>query len=61
MTLIALSDIVTDAGTQVRVQPDDATVADYAAQMTDGAQFPPVVLFHDGNQYFLADGFQRGV
>lgn len=56
---IPLSEIVTDAGTQVRVQPDDATVADYAQQMTDGAQFPPVVLFHDGNQYFLADGFHR--
>lgn len=56
---ILLADIVTDAGTQVRVQPDEATVADYAHQMTDGATFPPVVLFHDGNQYFLADGFHR--
>lgn len=59
MQRIELASIVTDADTQVRVQPDEATVADYAAQMTEGAQFPPVVLFHDGSQYFLADGFHR--
>ena len=56
---ILLSEIVTDAGTQVRVQPDDATVADYAQHMTDGATFPPIVLFHDGSAYYLADGFHR--
>lgn len=59
MMRIPLADIVTDGGTQVRVQPDEATVADYAQHMTDGAQFPAIVLFHDGNQYFLADGFHR--
>lgn len=59
MKRISIVDIVTDAGTQVRVTPDDATVADYAQHMTAGAEFPPVVLFHDGNQYYLADGFHR--
>jgi hypothetical protein len=27
--------------------------------MTSGATFPPIVLFHDGNQHYLADGFHR--
>jgi ParB-like chromosome segregation protein Spo0J len=27
--------------------------------MTNGATFPPIVLFHDGNQHYLADGFHR--
>lgn len=59
MKSIQLTQIVMDAGTQVRVQPDETTVADYASQMTEGAQFPPVVVFHDGSRYFLADGFHR--
>ena len=59
MSRIPLADIALDGGTQVRLQPDESTVTDYAQQMTDGAKFPPVILFHDGNQYFLADGFHR--
>jgi predicted RNase H-like nuclease (RuvC/YqgF family) len=27
--------------------------------MKDGASFPPAVVFHDGAEYFLADGFHR--
>lgn len=27
--------------------------------MTQGAKFPPVVVFHDGNHHYLADGFHR--
>jgi hypothetical protein len=27
--------------------------------MEDGAKFPPVILFHDGVEYYLADGFHR--
>lgn len=56
---IKLSEIVTDAGTQVRAGLNEATVADYAEVLTDGAKFPPVVVFHDGNRYIAADGFHR--
>ncbi len=59
MTQIGLSLITFDAGTQIRAALDQQVVSDYADAMTDGAEFPPIVLFHDGNQHYLADGFHR--
>jgi ParB-like chromosome segregation protein Spo0J len=56
---IALSDIRIDGGTQVRAAIDQQVVADYAEAMTSGAQFPPIVVFHDGSHHHLADGFHR--
>ena len=56
---IKLSEIVTDAGTQVRAGLNEATVTDYAEALADGAKFPPVIVFHDGDRYIAADGFHR--
>ena len=56
---LRIADIRTDGGTQSRVQLDWIAVSEYAAAMKDGAQFPPVVVFHDGAEYWLADGFHR--
>lgn len=56
---LKLAKIVTDAGTQSRVSINEDTVAEYSAAMLDGAKFPAVVVFHDGSQHFLADGFHR--
>lgn len=56
---LQLSQIVTDAGTQIRAAIDAETVANYAAAMIDGAKFPPVTVFHDGSRHLLADGFHR--
>src|ERR1051325_5354341 len=56
---LKLSEIVTDAGTQVRAGLNEATVADYAESLADGAKFPPVIVFHDGSRYIAADGFHR--
>ncbi len=56
---IKLSEIVTDAGTQVRAGLNETTVADYAEALADGAKFPPVIVFHDGSRYIAADGFHR--
>ncbi len=56
---IKLSEIVTDAGTQVRAGLNEATVTDYAEALADGAKFPPVIVFHDGSLYIAADGFHR--
>ncbi|HEY9171472.1 MAG TPA: ParB N-terminal domain-containing protein [Verrucomicrobiae bacterium] len=53
------SEIVTDAGTQVRAGLNETTVADYAEALAAGAKFPPVVVFHDGNRHIAADGFHR--
>ena len=48
-----------DKGTQSRIAISQETVDDYARQMEDGAKFPPVIAFHDGVDYYLADGFHR--
>jgi len=56
---VKLDQIVFDAGTQIREALDQQVVSDYAEAMTNGAQFPLVVLFHDGNKHYLADGFHR--
>lgn len=56
---LKLQDIVTTAGTQIRAKIDAEAVSDYADAMTDGVKFPPVVVFHDGSEYILADGFHR--
>src|SRR6056297_698154 len=54
-----LSDISTDAGTQARAKLDQQTVDAYASDMDNGAVFPPVVVFYDGDKHYLADGFHR--
>jgi hypothetical protein len=51
--------IRTDGGTQPRAATDQATVTEYAADMTEGAKFPPVVVFTYKGEYWLADGFHR--
>ena len=59
MKRIPLSEIVFDAGTQIRASIDQHVVTDYAEQMIAGATFPPLVVFHDGVKHYLADGFHR--
>ena len=48
-----------DGETQARVALDQAVVTEYAEHMKDGDKFPPIVVFHDGSEYWLADGFHR--
>ncbi len=56
---IKLADIAIDPDMQVRVEINTSTVDDYAEAFIDGAKFPPCVVFYDGTQYLLADGFHR--
>lgn len=51
--------IRTDGGTQPRLELDQELVKDYAEKMRDGAVFPPIVVFNDGSENWLADGFTR--
>lgn len=48
-----------DGGTQPRSAISEDTVREYAEAMTENAVFPPVALFYDGAEYWLADGFHR--
>lgn len=56
---IALNKIRTDGGTQPRESLEPETVTGFAEDMAQGAAFPPVTLFYDGTDYWLADGFHR--
>lgn len=48
-----------DGGTQVRESMNPTTVQDYKDALLNGDEFPPVTVFHDGEVYWLADGFHR--
>jgi len=56
---LALTTIRIDGGTQSRVELSEAVVAEYASAITEGAELPPIVVFHDGSAHWLADGFHR--
>lgn len=59
VSTLAVDVITLDGDLQPRAQIDLATVQEYAQLMADGRQFPPVVVFHDGSIYWLADGYHR--
>lgn len=58
MTAIPIT-LIQDGGAQMRVEMRPETVADYADDMLAGATFPPVVVYFDGTDHWLADGFHR--
>lgn len=59
MKTLNINNIVIDKGTQSREKISEDTVTDYAEAMQAGDQFPPITVFHDGVDYYLADGFHR--
>jgi len=59
MTILKISQITADDSTQTRVSTNESTVNEYRLDMLEGAIFPPVVVFYDGVNYWLADGFHR--
>lgn len=48
-----------DGGTQPREEINEIVVGDYRDDMRNGAVFPPITVFYDGTDYWLADGFHR--
>jgi hypothetical protein len=56
---IKISAIRIDGGTQARLKLDHDVVKEYAECMKDGDKFPPVTVFYDGSEYWLANGFHR--
>lgn len=56
---LPLASLRRDGGTQVRAEMASATVDEYRAALDAGAAFPPVVVFFDGTDHWLADGFHR--
>jgi ParB-like nuclease domain len=56
---LQLSQIRIDGGTQSRAFLDSETINDYADKMQSGANFPTLIVYYDGQNYWLADGFHR--
>lgn len=56
--MLEISKIKID-GTQSRAAVNEQTVTDYCEALQNGATFPPVIVFKDGNDFWLADGFHR--
>lgn len=56
---LPLSRIRRDGGTQSRAELNHEVVEEYGDAMLAGTVFDPVVVFHDGTEYWLADGFHR--
>ncbi len=61
-TVLTVNLLKTDTGTQNRLRIHEETVAEYAEILGDANgewPFPPLDVFHDGSEYFVADGFHR--
>lgn len=48
-----------DPECQPRVRLDPGVIGDYADGYRSGRSFPPLVVFNEGSQFFLADGWHR--
>jgi hypothetical protein len=59
MMKLPLKKIRCDGGTQPRMKIDETVIAEYVEAMRAGDVFPPVDVFYDGSEYWLADGFHR--
>jgi hypothetical protein len=57
--LLELDQIRIDGGTQSREEINQATVDEYAESMRQLVSFPALVVYHDGVNTWLADGFHR--
>ncbi|NER93423.1 MAG: ParB N-terminal domain-containing protein [Symploca sp. SIO1B1] len=58
-TFLSISEIRRDGGTQSREKLDLSHVATLKEAIEDGAELDPVIVFYDGESYWLADGFHR--
>jgi len=63
-TMVPLAHIASDEGAQTRAKISSSVVRGYAAAMAQqqangGLRFPPIVLFTDGKDYWLGDGWHR--
>lgn len=51
--------ICADDNVQSRFKLSQATVLEYVHLLQEDHKFPPVVVFHDGTNFWLAEGFHR--
>jgi hypothetical protein len=51
--------LILDADVQPRETMSSAVIKDYAALYRDGHELAPIVVFRDGQDHWVADGFHR--
>jgi len=56
---LRLDAIQVDGGTQARFETSDEWVSEIAEAIERGDNFPPVIVFYDGTNHWLTDGFHR--
>lgn len=56
---LPIAAITADSECQLRAACSSATVQEYSEVLTAGVTFPPVIVFFDGERYWLGDGFHR--
>lgn len=54
-----LSQITLDPKLMMRVSLNKDIIDEYAQAMLDGDKFPPVIIFNDGDNNYLVEGFKR--
>jgi hypothetical protein len=57
--LVRVDLIRAETAAQPRDHINKDKVGEYAEAMAEGNEFPPLVVFYDGEVYWLADGFHR--
>lgn len=56
---LSITKIKIDHEILARSKLNNAVVSEYSEAMRRGAKFPPITVFYDGSEYWLADGFHR--
>jgi len=59
MTHLPIEKIRIDGGTQPRAEINEKMVEEYASLLSEKVLMPPVIVYFDGKEYWLADGFHR--
>lgn len=59
MPLVPIDRIRADHRAQPRIITNTDLVARYVQEMAEGDEFPPIVVFQDGDEVFIGDGFHR--
>ena len=57
--ILGKKDVRIDGDTQPRAELNNETIFEYMDAMIDGRKFPPLTVFFDGKDRWLADGFHR--
>lgn len=57
--VLPVTSVRRDGCTQLRAAMSAETVQDYAERIEAGEPLPPVVVYDDGENYWLSDGFHR--